>query len=303
MVKSHVLVLHELGRHALALERAEQYLEAARAQLGYVPDHLQLVQCLVRARAGHAEAAAVSDSVIEAKRLRGESGLELGLAHELRARVASFLDDRAGCEAHAELCRAQYCAHRHPALIAKFQRLERALRIDPTGGERRPSGTPSAAASDAPSDVSGLLTKCPDAAQRAQLALSLLARPSAAASGLLFGLTHDGPRCLAQLGAAVLTPELSNRVQRYLAAQSEAGHTTFTDSAQQGSDTDFDWADAADQRFRPVLLSHSTERGWLVTGVALLAIEARHFVYPAQIASEVSRALAQLGEVLTVVSD
>jgi hypothetical protein len=51
------------------------------------------------------------------------------------------------------------------------------------------------------------------------------------------------------------------------------------------------------------LLSHSTERGWLVTGVALLAIEARHFVYPAQIASEVSRALAQLGEVLTVVSD
>ena len=61
IAKSHVLVLHELGEHETALAQADQHVEAAQSNLGYVPEHLRLAQCLVRARAGHAEAAAISE--------------------------------------------------------------------------------------------------------------------------------------------------------------------------------------------------------------------------------------------------
>jgi hypothetical protein len=122
MAKTHVLVLFELSEHDAALALADQYRQTARERLGYLPDHLRLAHCLVSARAGRSAAASDCDALIARKLADGESGLELGYAHEIRARIASLLQDQPSWERHEELCRALYCAHNHPALAAKYQR-------------------------------------------------------------------------------------------------------------------------------------------------------------------------------------
>ena len=55
------------------------------------------------------------------------------------------------------------------------------------------------------------------------------------------------------------------------------------------------------QRYVPVLISHQSDRGVALTGLALLAVEPNgHFVYPSRFAEEFSRVALEAGDVSAV---
>jgi hypothetical protein len=294
-----VLVLLDLGHAPEALERALAYTITA-AQLGPVDERLELARCLALARAGSLEAAAATDAVIERLRAANIAGLPLGAAHETRVHVAVALGDNDAIVEHLEACRAAYCAHRHPALTAKYQRLQLAARRSQRAS-LRPSASPEALTSFAtPSRVSAALEACKDELQRAHLALTLLVAHSGAFAGFLFKVGDDGAVCTAQVGKLPLSAELSDRVSEFLREECLAAGTTCTATGVGGDEEEqLGWEDGMGQRYRPVLLSHHLDGDPLVTGVALLAIAPNtRFNHPGQVASEVSRAWAHFGDIV-----
>ena len=60
-------------------------------------------------------------------------------------------------------------------------------------------------------------------------------------------------------------------------------------------------AAAGTHRYVPVLLTHPSNRGCALTGLALLAVESSsHFVYPGRFAEEFSRIALEVGDVSAV---
>jgi hypothetical protein len=283
----HLLVLDDLGHHAQAVALAERYLGEALAELGEQPAALRLAQALVLAQSGSAAAAQQADVVIAEWQAAGVTGLWLGFAHEIRARIALAFTDLTGFEQHVQACQTAYCAHGHHALKAKLERLrQRALK--PGNGVL--TQTPETYAT---TRISTALERCRDAEQRARVSLSLIARQSGASAGFLFAVgsaEDEAPECIATLGKLALSDELAQGVQAYIEAQLVSGETTSTGQSAEALAGQADHVDVNGQRYLPVLLSHASHGETFITGVALLARpEGARLVYPAQLAVEISR--------------
>ncbi len=295
---SHLRTLLEAGRVADAVARADDYAAQAEAALGEVPAQLQLVRAWALAANGRTEAALLAEQVSERLLAQGVSGLYIGYAHEIRARIALALGNRADFDRFLAECSAIYNAHRNPALRAKGQRLRDAARINPLGSvERMMNATPDSANNFTMTRVGAVLQSCRDAGQRARLALTLMTKQSGALAGFLFGLHDRGIECIATVGDRTLPPPVLAQVQAYLSDVTDAEATTSTDSEVTSPGT-IEWLADDGTRYRPVLISHQAGGQLVVTGIALLVVSASgKFDYPADLAREVSRASANLGDV------
>jgi hypothetical protein len=303
---SHVMVLLDLGRQEDALARAHSSLAAAEPTLGEVPVPLQLIASLAEAHAarsdeGLARGARERADVALAKLVANEvSGIRLGFAHEIRARIALLQGDGPGFEQHADACRQAYCSHQSPALLAKYQRLRQADRgVSPEKLASAPDSLVSAT-----TRMVAALEVCATPSQRARLALSMLLQQSAAGSGHLFILGQSGLECSATIGEPGPSDTLLSRIDQYVDSQIAGADITSTPSQCEESEAE-EWKTEDGRRYRLVLLSHNVERNLTVTGVAVLAVtNPRAFTYPAQIASAISRVLAYGGDTsLLVVVD
>ncbi|HEY2736081.1 MAG TPA: AAA family ATPase, partial [Polyangiales bacterium] len=295
---SHLLALDSLGRIVEAISLGARYLADARERLAFEPDELVLADALVRARGGDAGAVDRVDGVIERLQRDQIAGLHLGYAHEMRARIALALDDRAAFERHAQACRGLYVERRNAALIAKAERLWQRSR---GANSEAPSGPPDSAAR---SRVASALEECPDSAARAQVALSIVAAHGGAVDGCLFGLFGGALSCLARTANLMISDELVEQAKSYLTAQAHAFGTTATGSVRP-SQRRSDSADENAQRYMPILLSHQREGRTTISGVVLLARGSGvALAYPTQLATEVSELLASYDDVEPlVVSD
>jgi hypothetical protein len=294
LAASHVLVLQDLGQHEEALACAQRNLSEAEALLGEIPGQLQLVLSLAEAQLGREGAAARADAALAQLTAAEVTGIRLGFAHEVRARVALLQLDEPAFERHAELCRVAYCAYKNPALVAKYQRLRQSAqsRIAP---REKHSDTPDSLNSSSSSRIIAALESCRTSPQRAQLALTVLLHKSGASAGFLFTVSPDGPECSARIGDLVLAHDLLPRVQNYLNEQLEGAEITRTDSVAEAGVSE--WTMASGQRFRPVLLSHNLEGSLSISGLAVLAVPSEgRFNYPAQLAPAISRVLANSGD-------
>jgi hypothetical protein len=298
--------LHDLGRNKEALERGEEYLAAAeRAELGYLKNYVWMPMSLVQASVGHDQAAiATSERVIENFSALGSTGLNLGLAHETRARVAIVLRDVESFDRHAALFKDTFRATHNPTLAAKFQKLARESQI---------AGAPAALSGGVgwgepfvntqASQALSMLETCQSATERAQCALACLAEASGVTEGYLFLVAAQGASCAAQIGGRTLPAAIRALAEEYLAGQARECETKT--GIETGSTSRFGegWRGGPDgDLYYPVLLSHVVNDGMAITGVAVLALpHDAPFVLPGRLATELSRRVAQSGDVSTMV--
>ena len=293
---AHVLTLLELEEHARALTLADEYVASAARELEYVPRTLQLAHALARAHARQPEAQQAVDVLIVGLQEEGIGGLHLGVAHEVRARIALLFDDQAAFARHSELCRQLYCAHQNAALTAKYHRLLQDGRRAMATGQEPQRLTPDSAAHYEGTRIELALAGCRDEDQRARLALTLLTRQSGANAGLLYVARAEGPVCVAQIGAvpdpASLLPQLSS----FLDSQSERDDVTLSDTADEEPEARPEWHVADGRAFKPLLVSHYDRGRLIVTGVAVLAMEkgGQHSL-PATTAAAISQFYAEKG--------
>jgi hypothetical protein len=300
---AHLRTLHDLKRDDEALELGEEYSAAAeQADLGYLKNYVWMPLSLVQARVGRADdAVALSERVVQNFRALGSTGLNLGLAYETRARVALLLRDLDAFDEYATLFKGTVQATSNPTLAARSEKLSR--EAQDFAGRALPSGRWDRDERVTNSRALSMLETCHNATERAQCALSWLAQASGVTDGYLFLMSGQGPSCVAQLGIRPLPGAVSALAEDYLSAQTRECDTTTDSTAESTGQFSLQWEGGNDtQVYRPVLLSHPVRTGMAITGVVVLAIPRdTHFVHPARLATELSRRIAQSGDVSSLV--
>jgi hypothetical protein len=291
LAAAHLRALDEAGQTAQAEDQGRAYLAAAsRAELGTSAElWIALASCVIEAKLGRANAAHPVDALIEHCLAMGATGLRLGLVYEARARIAILQADAAGYERYRGLCEWELVKAANPALSAKLQRLTREAQQRKViaeapmreGARNLPTTT-----------IRVRLNACSDAAERARVALALLAQRSGATEGHLYQLRGDVPTLVASIGGREPDATLADIVQEYIAAEVSAdtqatGMTEVVTSAPAVGAT----------LFRPVLLSHDVDGRSVITGIAVFlhALD-RPFVHPAELAALISEMAQDAGD-------
>jgi hypothetical protein len=294
MAMARVRALSELGRHAEALHAAEAYVASADAhRLQSVAERLRLMLALCQARARLPEARLTVQAVLERYRARQVSGLCLGFAHEIAARVASQLGHESAMLEHAEACRVVYCRHANPALLLKYEHLMRELESpEPTHSGDMPPADAAAAVTES-KRVSLAFSQCNAEEQRSRLALLALLRHSRAIGGLLYVVTGAGLRLVAAAGEHNDAHDAATWIANYLAAQTY-DVTTCVEAESPNTPVPQQYVDERGRAYRPVILGHNVSGRWTITAVALLAPSDRiPYRPPSQVATMLSRLWAE----------
>ncbi|MET0339459.1 MAG: protein kinase [Polyangiales bacterium] len=289
---SHVRTLLALDRADEAVAKARAYLQTADVnRLGYLRSYVRMPLALaLSSRGEHEEAVALAQTVVDDFLALESTGINLAVAYETRARVDLARGDRVGFERHTRLCAEQAHGGERRLIAARHQRLV------------RHGSAPGPLVEEAPV-MPGLrttLARYDDASGRAEAGLVHLARHAGARAGVLYAHRAGSLVRAATFGDVALDPSLDIWAQSFFAQ--ELTHEEATEGFSQAPDaTPTESPGAGGRRNVPVLLTHQSERGFAITGVALLIVErGAGFVYPSRMAAELSEALARAGDVQVV---
>ena len=292
---AHVRTLCESKRYEDAKSSAEKYLEIAdRNALGYMRNYLLMPLALAEGALGNPErAAATAQAVIDGFKTLGTTGLNLAVAYETRARVALFSNDRSGFERFAGLSAEQLPSGMRRLVGAKYERLaQRDGALD--------ASHPLADETAAIFEFTATLRSSVSRSDRARSGIEMLAHQSGAIGGFLYENQDGGLLFSALAGGIEPDPEIENLAQDYFHSESAAQEVTRSLTQQDiAPNPRSEWRSSSGaHRFVPVLLSHQSDRGCALTGLALLAVEpSSQFVYPSRFAEEFSRVALELGDV------
>jgi tetratricopeptide (TPR) repeat protein len=241
-------------------------------------------------------------AALEQLRSDGGSGVQLGVAYEVRARIAIQQADVASFVQYADACEAVFRIGAHSALLARHEKLMRAARkaglIEAVLSDVVDE-TQQSSAEDVRSTVSTVLSTAQGPEQRAERALMLLGRFSRCDTGYLYMLQRQGPVLVAQLGAAPPRLDMDEFVTRFLVDALDQRDVTQTEASEALEPKPL-WTATESSRYSPMLLSHTGDRGQSVTGVAVMYVQASaSFRVPARLLQALSRALYEAGDAIT----
>jgi tetratricopeptide (TPR) repeat protein len=310
LASAYLHVLHELGRFQEARRRGREALAVAQnAHLGISCNLIASSLALVEAELGEFKGAIEKlQTVIERYQSEGVTGLYLGLAYETRARVAIRERDDRGFMLYAEKCAEQYKSGRNPALVAKYEKLiqeaqRTALRVtDTLVHAAEVSDVGQATAMTIVADFFG---NCHGPQERAERALGLLVEQSHCLGGYLYTVQKAGPVLVARVGFEAAPAEMDAMVGSYLADELEGGEgvTVQGDPADGLANQNESWNLRQFEQYRPLVLGHHTERGYSITGVAVLVKDpTRIFAIPGDAATALSKSLFDAGDVTAIVA-
>ncbi len=289
-----------------ARRRGREFLQAAEAaELGYLCEYIRIPLAVAEARLGDLDKAVEEADVAIANLTRlGVTGLTLGLAYEARARVAVLARDEEAFVASAERCAEQYLPGRNPALTAKYKALIEEARRQRLGVSRELAGAAGSVeqVDTAITTLTTALSDCQGAEERSRRALELLLSKSGAAGGYLYTMQSEGPELSAQSGETLPTLELEHLVRDFLSREIEATDVTATGAPSDiGPLAAIRWSLDHGKQFRPLLLSHYANNGFVVTGLAVVNVSSEGAViFPGKLLAAISRSLFEAGDVATV---
>jgi tetratricopeptide (TPR) repeat protein len=297
---SLITALVRQERFEEAVARGRELLASLQKALPYA-----LLGPLAQAEAGLGEvesALAHIELAIEYLSADGGCGVPLGSAYETRAFIALRCMDAAAFTHYAALCEAQFRIGGQPALLARHEKLLRAARKAGLISAPEPEISNEArplTAEDMRTVVTTVLSSAQGPEERADRALGLLGRYSRCSCGFLYTLQRQGPTLAAQLGSLVPVLDMDAFVAKILLDALEARDVTQTEMSST-PEPRFLSAVTDGARFTPMLLSHPTDHGISVTGVAMMAVEPNStFRVPTRLLQALSKALYDAGDAIT----
>jgi hypothetical protein len=303
LAAAQIRTLAGSGQLARALELGEQYAQAARAaELGRTAqDCIQLALDVARAKHGDLAAGPAVDAIIEHVQSTGATGLPLGLAYEARAYIALYQSDGVRYQRYSDLAETELSRFKNPALAARLQRLKREAQRKQLGPleqvlQRVGGGNVGLTI------LKSRLGKCRHAEERGKAMLLTLAQRAGATRGFLFHATSNGPTLSASLIDEVPDPLLCAMVQDFLFAETQGREqNTGDDDEGECSILEPQWTAFDDAQYRHVLLSHYSDSGYCVTGVAVFVVlPGQVFNYPGETATQVSALSLEVGDATAI---
>ncbi len=300
--------LFELERFAEGKARGQESLSAAEKEdLRNETNYIRMPLALIEAKLGEYDSAVKNaETVIAHYHRLGTTGLNLGLAYDVRARVAIYMNDHEAFRTHAELCAEQYRAGHNPALTVKYEKLVQLARRAKLGVSEDVAHAAEFSEYSTQSMVSLLgsaLTDCHDPQERMQRALEVLVKQGKCLGGFMYTMQTEGPSLSSQVGDCSPPAEMDTIVREYMQAETDEARDVTMTVADFGEplSSQFDWTNQEGEEFCPVLLGHETEGRFCITGVALLLPDSsKGFALPAEAVVVVSRALLEAGDVAPV---
>ena len=299
--------LESMGHDEQVVARGEAYLQAAQpCRIGYLLNFIRLPLARALCQLGRCEpAAAHAQAAVDALLAQSSIGLQLGLACEVRARIASRARDAAGFEHFGQMCAEQYRLSENRALSARYERLVQEAKAAELAirEELLDAGDYSSTASGSlASQITSVMEGCQGPRERAQRCLELLVKRSRSLGGFLFTLVDQLPQVTSTLDDRELPERIERMVLEYLQDEMRAHGVTETLTATQLGDDHVDmtadWTSDAGALYRPIMLSHSADEGYAIVGVAVLRVDAKNtFVPPLELASDLSRFVYDQGDV------
>jgi len=231
----HVRVLRALGATPAALEQKQRYLDAVKKhEITAIVPGLFMEVALLEAQAGEFAAATERlDALIRDREAVGAAGLALGVFYEARARVAIWMDDRAGFERFAALCAAEFAKGQSPYLNVKYARLMDEARqrelVLPSEGPVPTVLSLKPLTFDADAEaLRGKILECTDASDRARCALTMLLQSTDSYLGYLYGVQDAGLSPLAGLPETNAGPELEGWLASWVMSERERSEDGVT---------------------------------------------------------------------------
>jgi hypothetical protein len=221
---AHVQVLSAVGRAEEALEVGRGYMQICEEKkiAGYRRVGQSTAEALLALKRG-AEAAALTDSLIEQAVARGVRGLALGALYEVRARAATAMGDEDAFIDYCQRCAAEYQPDRNPAVAARYQRLVRDAQRRRAIAQMmsNPPAVPHGAEADMATIFSRLL-ECDDSDSRAQCVLTILAENTNAKEAYFYALRAGKPELVCALPERGAPDGLQGQVEKWVHAELES---------------------------------------------------------------------------------
>jgi hypothetical protein len=297
---AHTRALCDLERHVQARDRAREHLQAAeRAGLGYACNYIRMPFAIALAKLGETgRAVSEADAVIESFRTLGTEGILLGTAYETRARVAIEAQDQAGLEKYAALCAEHLRARSTRALAAKHARLRQTAALSQMQiGPDLTRSTGDYTEDLTRSQLTSVLDGCHGPSERSTKGLILLLRLSGAQEGVLYLMSDRGPELAAQVGELAFPERMDAFVQEYVESELRERDCSTTAFSLNSGPAVSNLSGKHGERYRPVLLAHQSQNGFVITGVAVLIVQpGAQFTFPSAVAAQLSRFVQESGD-------
>ena len=293
---AHVRTLSALGRHAEACERAGVYLRAADGLgIGYLRNHIRMPFSLALSKSDNlVEAIMLADQVIDELVALGSTGLLLASAYETRARIAREAEDQPGFVRFAALCTQHWAGGEKRLMGAKYQR-HASSGSDPDASVLEELSMLSM--------FSSVVENCKSSSERARLGLDFLVRQSGATAGVLYAHGKKGLSRTASVGGLEPDSELDDWASDYFMNELVETDETAANSGPPPPPDTNERHEHEGRRFVRVLLTHRSDLGVGITGLALLVTQDDGgFIYPARLAAALSLTLADEDDVETLYS-
>jgi len=159
------------------------------------------------------------------------------------------------------------------------------------------------------SQIAAALSSCPSPRDRARLGLDMLLERSGAVAGFLYAIEAAGPVLAAQSSPLDPPTGLAVAVAAHLRMEAADVDTTGIGVASSASEActvaesgaAFLGLGRPGSELRSCVIGHATSRGFEVTGLAILEIQAgKSYSVPADVASQLSRSWFDSGDVTSI---
>jgi hypothetical protein len=220
-------------------------------------------------------------SAVEAIREQWPIGAVLGgKCYELRARIAIAMGDERAFDSAARQCDALFSHSKNPILIGRYQRLlqdaERAgLRASSASMRARTEDDNAALATERTGQRAAQidLSACQDLESRVRSVLSLVAERASARHIMLFLMRDGRPALVGSTEQCPVSAGVESLVSQFLSDElQDVAEIDPNDVLTTTVDNDA-WTGPTGVQFVPALLSHTTRKQRVVTGVLVFDID------------------------------
>ncbi len=307
---SYLRVLFELERFEEVKQLAPRFIaDSENLALGYPSVYLRIPLALTQAVTGeHENAIQNAEILIDTYKRLGSTGLMLGLTYETRARVAIYMGDLDSLRTYARLCADQYRTGHNPILTAKYEKLMQEANyagLNITTDLEHAADISREMNQSLLNETSGSLSDCATLMEKMRRILEILVKYTNSLGGFLYTVQKNGPNLAAQLGEFAVSNKIDTMVREYIATEINTDNeVTKTDvETVTSSVASAVWTDKDGVPFQPLLLGHTTTRGFTITGVAVLRVDPeRLFEYPSSLVVTLSQYLFDTENVVPVYS-
>jgi tetratricopeptide (TPR) repeat protein len=306
---AYIRTMTELGRFQEAETQGRQFIQAAQKEEldAFLCNYIRMPLAVAEARQGKYEnAVRTAGAAINIFKELGSTGLNLGLAYEARARVATLMNDNEQFQSYATLCAEQYKTGGNPALFAKYEKLiqeAHRFNLSVSTDVARAIDLTDLTNMTALNQIDTLLAACSGAKERAERILDLLIKGTNCIGGFLYTVQKDGPVLSAQVGKEPPSAQIDTMARKRIASELE-DKEDFTQAGAREESAKSDttgWTGYHSEEYRSVVLGHMDQDRFAVTGLAVLCTDPnKAFQLPGRELHIISKFLFGSGDVAKV---